>query len=226
MAVWNAINPVSVGDTAKKNQYDRAFDNALALQEASQGLAYLRMIEQGAPTAASGEGTVYADSATRRIMGSRNAGAFRSLQGFELIHVNAVQNAVSGASREQLALWNMPADTLDVVDSMVVVQVSGTTAANANNKRMEIEFAGTVVAGAAQPYNNQRFWLRLEILMTAVGQQQCTGFILGSDNDQVAFTQKTEDETAAIAVTFDGDGGAASDIVFEQMWAWYIPAPF
>jgi hypothetical protein len=73
---YNATNPVTVGSTLKKSQYDRVFDNIIALQSALKELSYLRLKEGGAPTPAAGETTLYGSSSDHALRVSQNGGSF------------------------------------------------------------------------------------------------------------------------------------------------------
>lgn len=76
---YNATNPVTVGATAKKSQWDRLWDNVVALKTALTTFSAIRLEHTGAPTPTAGEGILYADSATGRVLLSENGGAFTGI---------------------------------------------------------------------------------------------------------------------------------------------------
>lgn len=83
MATFNGTNPVTVGSATKKDHYDRAFDNAVALKEGDA----VRDKEtlDGIPTAAepavspAGDARLYYNSDDDEIKLSKNAGAYAKL---------------------------------------------------------------------------------------------------------------------------------------------------
>lgn len=84
MAVFNAVDPVSVGLPTKADHYHRVFDNTLAIQEGSVALTQVTLDGLGAAPAVSpaGDAVVYYDTNENQLMVSQNAGAYAVLGQF------------------------------------------------------------------------------------------------------------------------------------------------
>lgn len=70
---------VSVGQTAKANQFNRLASAIRDLQGAGVALNFLRIATGGAPVAVAGEATFYFDTTLHRMMVSENGGEYAPL---------------------------------------------------------------------------------------------------------------------------------------------------
>lgn len=86
MAVYNAVNPCVVGGATKKDDYDRAFDNAVAIQEGNVALVKVALDGAAADPAvsASGDALIYYNITDDEVRASRNGAAFEQLSGSPL----------------------------------------------------------------------------------------------------------------------------------------------
>ena len=83
MAVFSAIDPVSVGLATKADHYHRVFDNTLALQEGSVALTQVMLDGAAADPSASpaGDAVLYYNSTLNQLRLSKDGAAFLRVDG-------------------------------------------------------------------------------------------------------------------------------------------------
>jgi hypothetical protein len=126
--------------------------------------------------------------------------------------------AATGANTTATDLYSytMQANTLGTNGEAVRIIASGTTAANANNKRIDIKFGGTIVSGNDFTTSGDAWHLEATVYRTGAATQVADGVALRSSNIMdIRTATPTIDLTAAVAITVVGTNTVASanDIV-------------
>jgi hypothetical protein len=133
-------------------------------------------------------------------------------------------------TEETLWTYSLPANTLSADWYVVRVTAIGTTAANANTKRIRLYFGGTLIADTSARASNNGTWkVRGEIFRITASSQGAVGenFITGGFGADVnTYAAPASDTTAAITIKVTGQNGTASagDIVLRGVLVEFLRA--
>jgi hypothetical protein len=79
-AIFTTTNPVSVGQTTKKSQFDKVFENTKAIKQGDVACDLERLALAALPaTAGSNEVVVAGDATTKQLLVSVDGGKFRPI---------------------------------------------------------------------------------------------------------------------------------------------------
>lgn len=150
-------------------------------------------------------------------------------QGFgQLIAASETQIAHPGGAIADLLAVTIAKGTLKTDGARLRVRAWGTFAANANAKRVNLDFGATTVADSVSStsWNGHKWELTAEIVRTGAATQKADGKVAGATAAGAAAvlgsaqvpTAPTETlDTADIVLRTRGTGVAASDVVQEGM---------
>lgn len=150
-------------------------------------------------------------------------------QGFgQLIAASEAQIAHPGGAIADLLAITIAKGTLKTDGARLRVRAWGTFAANANAKRVNLDFGATTVADSVSStsWNAHRWHLECEIVRVSASAQKATAKVLGATAAGAAAVLGTAQVPTAPAETIDtadvvlrtrGTGVAASDVVQEGM---------
>ena len=150
-----------------------------------------------------------------------------------VVHVDTTAVGTDANTAEKdLITYSLPANSLSANGKMVRFKAWGTTAANANTKRIKLYFGSTaIIESGAVSANNSSWTIYGTVVRTGVGTQDSFdgGFaykaVSGTaGRDFGEFYALTEDETGAITLKVTGQNGAASasDIVAEGIMVEFL----
>lgn len=117
-----------------------------------------------------------------------------------------------GGGTDDLMSFSLPAGTLGTDGQTLSIKVWGTTAGNANNKTVTLNFGATVLTlnpTTAAP-NAQNWYAEILITRTGAATQIATGFCSFGAVFQTVFSASPT-ETLSGAITIKGTGAATAD---------------
>lgn len=117
-------------------------------------------------------------------------------------YVGAKVGTATGTGEQTLLSFTIPKGTLDQNGKYVVVEMFGSTAANANTKTLRVKFDGTTQSNDSGAFNANDWWSRMTItrLSATTARIACTLQRLTTQNIVV-----TDSYTLAAAATFDAN---------------------
>lgn len=127
--------------------------------------------------------------------------------------------ATTGTTIQILATCSIPASALSVDGMGLKVKAWGQTAANGNNKVLDIFFGATMCASLTSAVNNGAIVTETTILRTGAATQECVGTgVSGSGTAHGMRATPAEDTTTMIALTVKGTTPtAAGDLTFKGL---------
>lgn len=164
---------------------------------------------------------------------SPTGGASSGMRGNVPVSVSAqdsVAGVGNGADTTMDVLFSavLNAKTLGTKGDYVDIHASGTFAATANNKRVQLKFGGTVVADTGVVTDNNKAWrLMARVTWDSAAKQVAGGNAFADTAMATTNAAPTEDETAAITVAVLGGStttGAASDVLANSFHVTVTPA--
>lgn len=125
----------------------------------------------------------------------------------------------TGTTIQVLATCSIPASALSVDGMGLKVKAWGQTAANGNNKVLEIFFGATMCASLTSAVNNGAIIAETTILRTGAATQECAGMAMSGTGGAYAMrAAPAEDTTTTIALTVKGTTPTASgDLTFKGL---------
>jgi hypothetical protein len=143
-----------------------------------------------------------------------------------VINTNTTTTGNVGTGEDTLFSYSVPANTLSTDKDTIYVTVSGTFAANVNNKTLRIRFGSSLIftAPAFAESAGADWTLRFEIIRTGAATQKCHITYI---SDAVAYADySTAAETLSGAVTLSVTGEATSnnDVVGEMFKVRWEPS--
>lgn len=136
-----------------------------------------------------------------------------------VLHVNTTQTGTA-ADTNETTLWSysLPANTLSANGRVLRIRVWGSTAANTNNKTIQLKFGATTLRSSGTVASNGEVW-RFDALVVRTGaatQIALTEFVRATTFLNPASAGPTDDTAGAIAIVLTGTNGteSANDIVF------------
>lgn len=125
----------------------------------------------------------------------------------------------TGTTIQILATCSIPASALSVDGMGLKVKAWGQTAANGNNKVLEIFFGATMCASLTSAVNNGAIVAETTIIRTGAATQECAGMAVSGTGGAYAMrAAPAESTTSTIALTVKGTTPTASgDLTFKGM---------
>lgn len=142
------------------------------------------------------------------------------------LSVNVTPVTVSSAAAQDLITYTLTGGTLANTGDRVKIFVSGTLAANGNNKAVTINFGSYSLLFVSGTLNNLDWIAEMDVIRTGATTQMIVarggwnGVWLYCD-----YADGTETLSGNITIKCTGDGDAASDITQKLMVVEFIPAP-
>lgn len=162
-----------------------------------------------------GSGTSLASVPVTGVININSSGVttFNSEAFSRKLHSEYTDVNSTGASNKAYS-YTMPAGTLANDGDSLQIQYYGTTAANANTKRMDINFGGTTVAvnGVTTNPNNLDWIFTVHVIReSATAQRAIAKLSFNGVSDEVVYSTPAETLSGTVAIDFFTDA-AASDI--------------
>jgi hypothetical protein len=140
-------------------------------------------------------------------------------------HTDITQVANTNGSENDLMIYELEADSLIAEGDYVDLEMWGTFAANANNKRLRVYFGSDLIYDTGAVAANAGSWyFKAKVMASSTGAQKSITNLISSNallpaSNQVADT--TQDATAVIEIKTTATAVAANDIVqkgFSVKW--------
>ncbi len=117
----------------------------------------------------------------------------------------------------------LKANTLDLAGKSILIEGSGSLAANGNTKTVKVKLGSTVLASFSAALNNKKYHYRLRVCFVSSVLQTVSGFIGTDDNTNapvkaVNLITPAEDLKTALAVLSTGQSDTASSDVLEDFF--------
>ena len=142
-------------------------------------------------------------------------------------NVNTTSQATTGTSKETLASYSLPANSLSANGKAIRIRAWGITAANGNTKTFTIDFGATTVATNVDNSGAGTAMvvvLEAVIIRTGANTQEASGFgLLGEDSSSARKTTQTRTtpsatDSGAITIAITGTTPTAiGDLTFKGM---------
>lgn len=178
------------------------------------GAAATNIMDTGSAQSITGVKT-YADGADVNTIGT---GATFSGTVGKLFGMSAVSNSSTGGAVD--TTYTLPANSLIVNGKSLRLLIRGTTAANANNKTINLKFGSTTIALLSAVASNAKdFYADVSIYRTGSNTQQIVvdGYANAAFMNALSVTS-AQTETATIAITLDlPTSTGAADVVLQNM---------
>lgn len=133
------------------------------------------------------------------------------------LHTDTTSVGNVGAGEDTLITYSMNANTLSSNGNYLEILAWGTTAANANNKRIKLKIGTTTLLDTtAVAANNASWFINARLIRTAASAEQSIASILSDSSlivDSATYTDVTEDTTTALDIFCTGEATNDNDIV-------------
>jgi len=132
------------------------------------------------------------------------------------VNVSSVGNV--GAGEDDLMSYTMPAETMNVANRGVRIIAWGTTAANSNQKTINLYFGATILRMIGPvPSNNTAWRIEATILRVTETTQKASGTSIVGTNPNSDVTAPVEDLSTDTLIKVTGEGTVNDDVLQEGM---------
>jgi hypothetical protein len=139
--------------------------------------------------------------------------------GVSIVDTTATGNI--GAGEDDLITYTLPLDSLDRDGAFIEIEVFGTFASNANNKRVRLYFGSTVVYDTTSVAANSGSWIiKSRVIRTSSSSQKAITEIISNNILIVngsSYTTPSEVLTGNVNIRCTGEAVANDDVVQEGL---------
>jgi hypothetical protein len=188
------------------------------------------VVHWGAQTLSNSSGTLKMTWSTSKLetlwtMKLGSSSTYAGLGGTLNTNITAVGNV--GTGEDNLQTYTLPANVLVNNGDKIVVDASGTCAANANNKTLKLKFGGTqIFTTGVLAFNSVSWQLVATIIRTGAATQDVTVKFFSNSAllpVTVAFTTTAITLSSTAAILLTGEATANNDIVSESLITRFEP---